>query len=82
MGNNDSRNGTIRLIAVHFIKGPFFDQFTVNSLDIQRSRLHLPCYSRATFRVPMWDFPQKKSLARAVRNSFARRRFSKGVRCS
>jgi hypothetical protein len=34
MGNNELRNGTIRLRAVHFIKGPFSDQFTVNSLGI------------------------------------------------
>jgi hypothetical protein len=82
MGNNELPERNHPHSRVHFIKGPFFDQFTVNSLGIQRLRLHLPCYSRATFRVPMWDFPQKKSLARAVRNSFARRRISTGVPCS
>jgi hypothetical protein len=64
--------------AVLDFKGPFFAKFNVILLGNLRSRLHLPCYIRARFRVPKWDSPQRKSPPRAVRKSSLVLKISKG----
>ena len=69
-------NGPVRPMLI--IEGLFHKKFTLNSTGNRRSRLHLPCYSRNQFVVPLWEGPQRRGLIRAFGKSSPTQRILMG----
>jgi len=69
-------NGPLRVTLL--IEGLFHKKFTLNSTGNRRSRLHLPCYSRNQFVVPLWEGPQRRGLIRAFGKSSPTQRILMG----